>query len=218
MDWQLEKIKEVISNGLPKYINRDTFVDTAVLIPIVRVNGELHLLFQVRSKKIRQGGEICFPGGKHDYTIDVDYLETALRETYEEIGVTKDKINVIGNVGTLIGRNGVVIEAFIGELNINGIEDLIINTNEVEDVFTLPLDYFVNNKPDCYYVKVEIQPYYYENGTKKQILPSKELGLPKMYYKPWSGKKQKIFVYKIENRVIWGITGELIYKLVEYIN
>ena len=60
-----DNLKKLISK-LPKHPNvlgRDRFFNSAVLIPLVKINGEYHLLFQKRAATIRQGGDICFPGG-----------------------------------------------------------------------------------------------------------------------------------------------------------
>ena len=53
-------LKKLVSN-LPKHPNvlgRDRFFNSAVLIPLVKMNGEYHLLFQKRAATIRQGGDI----------------------------------------------------------------------------------------------------------------------------------------------------------------
>lgn len=48
--------------GRPGVLGWDRFIHSSVLAPVVRVDGELHLLFQKRTEGIRQGGEISFPG------------------------------------------------------------------------------------------------------------------------------------------------------------
>ena len=39
---------------------------SAVLVPLVRQNGEYCLLYEIRSAAVRQPGEVCFPGGKRE--------------------------------------------------------------------------------------------------------------------------------------------------------
>ena len=36
----------------------------AVVLPLLERDGEMHILFEVRSPGISQGGEVCFPGGR----------------------------------------------------------------------------------------------------------------------------------------------------------
>ena len=58
-------LKRLVSN-LPKHPNVlgiSRFFNSAVLIPLVKIDGEYNLIFQKRAANIRQGGDICFPGG-----------------------------------------------------------------------------------------------------------------------------------------------------------
>ena len=51
----------------PTILGQENYKEFSVLIPLVEVNGETHVLFEVRSSKLRsQPGDICFPGGKID--------------------------------------------------------------------------------------------------------------------------------------------------------
>ena len=62
----------------------------------------------------------------------------------------------------------------------------------------------------------EIQPYKInENGEKEIFFPVEELGLPDAYKKPWGNKRHKVWVYKYEGEVIWGITSVIIKDLLE---
>jgi 8-oxo-dGTP pyrophosphatase MutT (NUDIX family) len=196
-------------------IGRDRYIQAAVLIPIVYINGKIHLLFQLRNKNITQGGEVCFPGGRFDSLYDKNFIDTAIRESYEELGVEREKINVIGKLGTLVASRGLIIESYIGFLDIKSMNELSINKDEVERVFTIPLEYFMVNEPKVYNIRLEIQPYYLANGKKHVLLPSKDLDLPETYHEPWGGNRQKVYVYNTDEGVIWGITGELVYELVQ---
>ena len=81
---------------------------------------------------------------------------------------------------------GAIIEPFIGYLHISDLKNLKINKNEVESVFTMPIEFFINNKPDEYKVRIDIQPSYInDDGEKITLLPAKELGLPKLYHQTW---------------------------------
>ncbi|XP_037372090.1 peroxisomal coenzyme A diphosphatase NUDT7 isoform X2 [Talpa occidentalis] len=94
----------------------------AILIPLVAKDGTLHLLFTLRSEKLRRSpGEVCFPGGKHEPT-DADDVATALREAQEE-----KKTIVIPVVG-FIDHN------FQAQPN----------PDEVKTVFLVPLEYFLH--------------------------------------------------------------------------
>jgi len=67
---------------------------SAVLLPLVDLDGQLGLVFTKRSKTLRSHrGEVSFPGGKHDEA-DTNLVETACRETCEELGVARDNIEI----------------------------------------------------------------------------------------------------------------------------
>ena len=62
-------------------------IDSAVLIPVYRSQlGELHIVMILRKPGGVHGGQIAFPGGKHDPG-DETMLDTAVREAREELGL-----------------------------------------------------------------------------------------------------------------------------------
>jgi 8-oxo-dGTP pyrophosphatase MutT (NUDIX family) len=72
-------------------------IDAAVLIPVYRAHdGELHIIMVLRNEGGVHGGQVAFPGGKHD-PHDETMLDTALREVREELGL-------------IVGRNDVLAE------------------------------------------------------------------------------------------------------------
>ena len=211
----IEKLRANLPKN-PQILARERFFNSAVLLPFVLKDAEYHLLFQKRANHIRQGGEICFPGGEHDPQNDKSYQDTAIRETIEELGIERQQINIIGRLDTFLAPHGVAIDPFVGILDIDDPNRLAIDANEVERVFTLPVSHFTNVKPDEYQIRVELQPSYVDiHGKKKILLPAEELGLPERYWKPWGGRDYKILVYQTPEDTIWGITAWLIYDLVQ---
>ena len=93
-------------------------------------------------------GEISFPGGKLDSN-DSNLLETALRETREEIGLTLRPDQVIGQLDPVITLNsGFTILPFVSV--VDEIPPLSANA-EVEKIFHIPLESFLKtmaNDPD----------------------------------------------------------------------
>lgn len=215
-----DKIIESLSKKLNKddILGREEAFNTAVVIPMISINGELSLLFEKRAKNIRQGSEICFPGGMFDEEVDNNYLDTAIRETNEELGIEKDKIKNIGKLGSFVNVNNVIVESFVGELKISSLEEIKTDSNEVEKIFTVPVSYLKKSKPDEYNVKIEASPYEInENGEKTVLFPTEELNLPRIYHKPWGQRMRKIYVYKYDGEVIWGITAFLTREFIKRI-
>lgn len=209
-----KKIKERLPSSL-NILDKDEHFNSAVLIPFIKVKKEYHLLFEKRDANIRQGGEVSFPGGEFDKDKDKNYLDTAIRETVEELGIQKDKINVIGQFGILIVP-GMIINSFIGEIRVENLNEINFDKTEVEKVFTVPVSFFKENKPEIYHVRLEAHPYYYDSsGNKIELLPVEKLKLPEMYSKPWGKIKRKVYVYNYDGEVIWGITAALVKKVIE---
>ena len=213
-----DNLKKLVSN-LPKHPNvlgRDRFFNSAVLIPLVKINGEYHLLFQKRAATIRQGGDICFPGGGFEIGIDKNFKDTALRETYEELGIKKKDIKILGQLDTYVAPIGAIIEPFVAKIKKKAYKNMNIDYNEVEKTLLIPISFFKDNEPIEYTLRHEVQPFKIdENGNKEIFFPVEELGLPDTYKKPWGNKRHKVWVYKYENEVIWGITSVLIRDVIE---
>jgi len=196
---------------VPGILGKEEYFNAAVLIPLVLISGEYHFLFEKRAANIRQGGEICFPGGEFDPVVDSSFKNTAIRETVEELGVKQEDINIHGILDILVGPMGVTVDSFIGTLSITNINDLNIDEKEVEKIFTIPVSFFMANDPELYHTRLEINPTDIDkNGEMINTLPVKELQLPERYSTKWRGRKHNVYVYRTTEGVIWGITAALI--------
>ncbi len=213
-----ENLKK-LSVNLPKkpgVLGRKRFFNSAVLIPLIKIKGEYHLLFQKRAATIRQGGDICFPGGGFEDGIDKNFKQTALRETKEELGIDAKDIKIIGRLDTYVAPIGAIIEPFVGKIKKSVLKTMKIDKAEVEKTLLIPVSFFKNTKPLEYTLSHEIQPFRINEDGKEEILfPVEELGLPDNYKKPWGNKRHKIWVYKYDGEVIWGITAVIINDLIE---
>ena len=111
----------------------------AVLVPLCLINGELSLLYTVRSKNLKSHrGQISFPGGMQDDS-DRDLIHTALRETEEEVGILQNHVDVWGFLPPVPSLQDSAITAVLGFCDTIDVKDLILSTNEVEYVFTVTL-------------------------------------------------------------------------------
>ncbi|KAL8582412.1 hypothetical protein ACOMHN_067063 [Nucella lapillus] len=112
---------------------------SAVLVPLCVVGGEPSLLFTLRSSALRKHrGEVSFPGGNQDES-DIDHVHTALRETFEEVGLNPRHFEVWGTLIPSPNRHKKgymtypVLARYTKDLHL---DDLVINRDEVEEVFT----------------------------------------------------------------------------------
>lgn len=200
---------------VPGIHGKEDYFNSAVLVLLMLINEEYHFVLQKRAVNIRQAGEICFPGGKFDPVQDANYRDTAIRETVEELGVSSDKIRIIGNLDTVVAIMNTTVDSFLGILDISSLENLQINRHEVEQVFAIPVSFFEDNEPETYKVNVRVHPTYVNQaGEEVTIFPAQELGLPERYHKPWGYAMREVIVYRVQGITIWGMTARLIRDVV----
>ncbi|PZC81108.1 mitochondrial coenzyme A diphosphatase NUDT8 [Helicoverpa armigera] len=133
----------------PRYGKMPT--DTAaVLVPLCKVAEKPSLLYTVRCTNLRtNSGEVSFPGGPINQ--DDTPVQTALRETYQQIGLRAEKIDVWGQGPPLPGRNNkIMITPVVGSISTLVQEDLNINVSEVAEVFTVPIEMLCEAKNQYY--------------------------------------------------------------------
>ena len=83
------------------------------------------------------GGQIAFPGGRHEET-DKNLIDTAIRESHEEIGIIPDKIKILGELTPLyVSVSNFYINPVVGWCNTE--PEFTVNTHEVSELITLPL-------------------------------------------------------------------------------
>lgn len=212
-DSTYKKLVELVHRDFSDYGNRiigsEESVRSAVLVPFVTIDGIESILFEKRSPNIRQGGEICFPGGRVDDEDDTT-IETVIRETIEETGIQRSQISIHESAGYLITRTAALIEVYLGKMEIESLEDLNPNPDEVSRLFTVPISFFIDNEPEFYNYRLTIEPWYKDSGSERvDIFPAQELGLPERYWNPWSHTKNRFVVYRYDDEIIWGITARI---------
>ncbi len=89
----------------------------AVLILLYEKNESIYTAVILRNEYDGvHSGQISLPGGKFE-SRDIDFMQTALRETHEEIGISQDSVNMIGQLSTFyVIPSNFVIHPFIGYL------------------------------------------------------------------------------------------------------
>ncbi len=115
----------------------------AILIPIWQdpQDGELYTLLTQRALHMRNHpGQIAFPGGKHDPE-DASIQYTALRETLEEVGLSPDCFDLLGELGEYCTLSGYCIRPIIAEMTRKS--ELSLCEDEVKCVHWVPLRYLL---------------------------------------------------------------------------
>jgi len=121
----------------------------AILMPLLEHEGRWHLLLTHRSQSlVEHRGQVAFPGGAKERQ-DKDLKQTALRETYEEIGVNPRDVEVFGHLGDMPIVTGYVVRPYVAQ--IPWPYPLEISPDEVESAFIVPLMWLID--PDHRTVK-----------------------------------------------------------------
>ena len=112
------------------------FKPSAVLVPILCVNGDDHLLFTRRSLTVEHHkGQISFPGGRLDNGETLG--ECALRETHEEIGIPPDRVQILGALDDIWTPTKYVVTPFVGLAPYPW--DFRLSADEIDDLLIVPV-------------------------------------------------------------------------------
>ena len=176
---------------------------SAVVIPLIEIDGETNIIFEVRSLKLRsQPGDVCLPGGKVDK--DESVKGAAARELKEELLLEDEDFHIVGEMDYFISPYGNQMYCFVAELYKKPDS---YNSEEVDHIFYVPLQYFINNEPQCN--TMSISPKFKEDFPFNMIRGGRE-------YKFSTGKLNQYF-YKYKEYTIWGFTALIVKRFIDII-
>ena len=116
--------------------------EAAVLLPLFERPAGVTLLLAQRALHLHHHpGQISLPGGMIEAT-DSGPLAAALRETHEEVGISPDRVEVIGEMGTIDTRTGFRITPIVGFVAPD--VTFVLDSFEVEYVFEVPLSFLLD--------------------------------------------------------------------------
>jgi 8-oxo-dGTP pyrophosphatase MutT (NUDIX family) len=120
----------------------DDLMPAAVLVPLVdRREGMTVLLIQRADTLNRHAGQISFPGGRFEES-DRTVVAAALREAQEEVGLTADRVEVVGRLDDYVTGTGFVVAPVVGL--VEPPYPVAPDPLEVADVFEVPLGFFLD--------------------------------------------------------------------------
>lgn len=200
---EMNKLVEKLKDRTPGILGRNQFSKFAVLVPLLKIETEPHILFEVRAPGMRrQPGEICFPGGKIDET-DHNEKYASIRETSEELGIAESEIYNVFPLDYMITPFGTMIYPFVGTISSSA--SILPNPSEVAEIFTVPLSYFKNTKPECYKIHYEVKP--------EESFPFHLIAGGEDYN--WQDRHMTEYFYHYNGKVIWGLTARILNHFVE---
>ncbi len=133
-----EKLKKFLAQRTKKYITDSRRVPSAVLVPIYEKDGQYNIVFIKRTMKVKtHKGQISFPGGMRDRG-DKTLLDTALRESEEEIGLRRKDVTILGELDDEITTtSNFIVTPFLAK--IPWPYRFTTNSEEVEKVIAVPV-------------------------------------------------------------------------------
>jgi len=152
-----QQIEKLLRHRKKKAIIDEKRRASAVLIPLFYNQGQYHVLFTERSEEVDfHKGQVCFPGGTQEPS-DSSLLQTALRETEEEISLKAQDIEVLGEFDdTLTLTSNYVISPFVAF--IPHPYPFKADGREIREIFSVPLSFLMdeaNFKQDSYSYEYE---------------------------------------------------------------
>lgn len=175
----------------------------SVMLPLIQRNNEWHILYEVRSKNISQPGETSFPGGAVED--GETFEEAAIRETMEELNLSRSCIKVLGETDYIVNEYA-VIHCFICKLDIE-FEAIDFN-EEVASIFSIPVQYFVENRPIYYTSKFILD---HPEDFPFDLVPN-----GKNYQ--FKAGSYKIPFYRLNGHSLWGYTANLTDHFIELVS
>ena len=170
----------------------------AILIPVVRNNDGPALLMEVRSMNVWQPGEICFPGGHIE--AGENCIDTALRETYEELGIRPSSVNVLQTMEPERHIERILVYPVVGEIAPFEPDSLLLRQEEVSEVFTMPFSWLLSHEPAVYDM----------SDPESEELPVILRHYLRNYQRKSKGKMTYYWAY--ERYGIWGLTARLLVR------
>ena len=136
------RLASLARSGQRTRVSIDGFHSAGVLVPVILGAHGPELLFTKRTELVEtHKGQVSFPGGLMDPE-DGDLIHTALREAWEEVGIPRTSVEVMGMLDDLPTPTGFVITPVVGLLE--KLPALSPNSTEVAEVFQVPLLFFAD--------------------------------------------------------------------------
>jgi 8-oxo-dGTP pyrophosphatase MutT (NUDIX family) len=184
----LDHIRARLDAYTPSYIDEPSLARAAVLLPLYDARDEPHVLFTVRSELVEHHkGQISFPGGAHDPD-DRDLAHTAVRETFEEIGVAMDHVEIIGQLDEMITVSNFLVRPFVGRITQPGPYPFAHSEIEVAEILEVPLTHLRDE------ANVVVEPRMYQ------------------------GREIQAYSYRFGHHLIWGATARILKQFLDLVS
>lgn len=186
---RLDRLREILHSRVRRAIDvTPPLMRAGVLLPLLARNDGLELLFTRRTETVlTHKGQISFPGGQRE-EVDDETVATALRESYEEIGLEPERVTVLGELDDVFTSvSGFVITPVVGFVD-GGLDDLRPAPDEVKSLLMVPVATLAD--PGIH-------------TTETRLV---------------DGETYRIHYYTVGDDIIWGATGRIVYQFLKVWN
>jgi 8-oxo-dGTP pyrophosphatase MutT (NUDIX family) len=183
---RIDRLRHVLAERVRRSIDTvPPLVRAGVLIPLVMRGTGIEMLFTRRTDTVlTHKGQISFPGGQRE-DADVETVETALRESYEEIGLEPSRVTVLGELDDVFTAvSSFVITPVVGLVE-GGIDDLVLAPDEVKSLLMVPVTKLLD--PQVHTTEI------------------RSVG----------EEQYRIHYYTVGDDIIWGATGRIVYQFLK---
>ena len=136
-----ERIKDYLTALKPRKLRDGYNREAAVLMPVLKMENEYHFLLTKRTEQVQtHKGQISFPGGMREDNEPL--VKTALRETFEEVGIEEDRVEILGRFHDYLSITEYRVTPFVGFIH----EPFAIKpqVTEVAEVLKVPFPIFLD--------------------------------------------------------------------------
>ncbi len=189
-------MEDKIKTSVPEEEKDVLTPSAAILIPIVRDKDGPALLMEVRSMNVWQPGEICFPGGHIE--AGENCTDTALRETYEELGIRPSSVNVLQRMEPEWHLEKMFVYPVLAEIDPFEPECLLLRQEEVSEVFTMPFSWLLSHEPAVYDI----------SDPESEKLPD----ILRQYLRNYHRSPNTTYYWAYEQYGIWGLTARFLVR------
>jgi len=185
----IEQIREKVGAHKPQRIRSGGRPLAGVLLLFYDIAGQTYLLFTKRTHLVEHHkGQVSFPGGAQERG-DPDLTHTALRETFEEVGVEPGDVELVGQLNDIVSRvSNFVISPHVGIITAPLPYSFNHARQEVEEILEVPLDHLLDEANVVHEVR------------------------------RLEGKDVEMDSYRFGEHVIWGATARILRQLLDLLS
>jgi 8-oxo-dGTP pyrophosphatase MutT (NUDIX family) len=187
---ELTRLRERLNSRTVVEVDRYEGSRLAAVAAVLRLVDEPELLFIKRAEVERDpwSGHIAFPGGRHE-PADRTLVDTAIRETHEELALQLDEAALIGRLDDLAPRSAslppIIVRPFVAIVKP---DVALVPSHEVAATFWVPLTILRNPATQAEHVMTV------------------------------NGVRARFPAYRVDEHLVWGMTERIVRQLLSLLD